>query len=380
MADEQATTTYKQVIPMDVSRLMHDPENPRLPPKIRSKGIQEEGIIDWMLHDESLLELIGAIAQVGYFPGEPLLVTPVDVTDPNTSFIIVEGNRRFTAVELILHPEKATIYKELIKEISDNARDKEALNELPVLVYPKRREILDYLGYRHVTGIKEWGAFEKAEYLYQLSKSTPYDTMSTEEQQKALARAIGSKADYVARLLTARALFELAESKDWLGALSMDRLQTQFSLLTTALSYSNIAEYVKLNPRDITLDGLGSDEFIQLLRWLYQPVDEPTSKSIIGESRNIKLLNKIVPSARAVAHLIKTGDLQGSAQQADIKNPIDGFRNHIANADINLRSAIDIAAESMGFDEYDTKSIDELDANLSELARRVRNAIRNSKS
>lgn len=374
MAEQSTPVKYEQVVQLPVSSLLHDPENPRLPPKFRAKKNEEAEVIDWMLHDASLLELIGAIAQVGYFPGEPLLVTPCDPASIGGPYYVVEGNRRFTAVELLLNPEKATIYKELIAKLSAEARQKEKLNFLPVIIYKQRREILDYLGYRHVTGIKEWGTFEKAEYLSQLSMATPYKDMLVDDQHKALARAIGSRADYVARLLTARALFQQAERDNLLGPLDLERLQSQFSLLTTALSYQNIASFVNLDPQDISLDGLSTPEFSQLLRWLYQPKGEATSKSVIGESRNLKKLSRVVNNPRAVAHLKQTDDLEGADQRSNTTDPTDSFRAQLGQIDTGLRVALEMVVGLENLDYSDQATVTSIDTKVGQLERTVKKA------
>jgi hypothetical protein len=352
MPDKQALE-YEQVVYVPVSSLVHDPENPRLPPKFKGKLHDEADIIDWLIRDAKLLELIGAISQVGYFPGEPLLVTPCEPGKIEGPYFVVEGNRRFTAVLLLLFPDKAPIYKELIERLSQDARNKDKLQSLPVLIYEERREILDYLGYRHITGVKDWGTFEKAEYLTQLSLTSPYKEMVVGPQHSALARTIGSRADYVALLLTARALFQQAQHDNLLVDLDVDRLQSDFSLLTTALTYENIAKYISLDPRDVSLNGLSNNEFKQLLDWLYKPTEplEPDkpgkrpTKSVVGESRNIKKLSRIVDNQRATTYLIETKDLDGAEQKAFFKRPADGFNAQLNNINNSIKSALEMLAE-----------------------------------
>ena len=60
--------------------------------------------------------------------------------------------------------------------------------QLPVLKFKERNEILDYLGYRHITGIKQWSSLAKAKYLKELRERKP--DMSFKE----LAKSIGSRA------------------------------------------------------------------------------------------------------------------------------------------------------------------------------------------
>lgn len=344
---------YNKVVEKPVVLLEHDPDNPRIPSRLRSKAHDDKTIIDWMLKDANILELMGAIAQVGYFPGEPLLIVPKDVQNPEGHYYVVEGNRRLTSVKLLLNPNEAPIYKELIQEIS-NSMDpdlKEKLRELPVIIYKERDQILDYLGYRHVTGIKEWGAYEKAQYLEQLAKSSPYNEMPKVERFQALGRAIGSKADYVARLLTARELFTMAENKKLLDEEVLDGAQDSFTLLTTALYYKNIAEYINLDPKDTSLDGLDEDEYKQLLSWIYKK--SVNNKTVIGESRNLKLLNEVVVSRDAVEYLKKSNDLPVAHQMASAKDPLDNFKNQLIRIENGLATTINLVKSLSGLSSYE---------------------------
>lgn len=45
---------------------------------------------------------------------------------------------------------------------------KNAPSVAPCIIYDNEADIIDYLGYRHITGVKDWGALEKARYLDRL--------------------------------------------------------------------------------------------------------------------------------------------------------------------------------------------------------------------
>jgi len=94
--------------------------------------------------------LRGLRTEHGYFQGEPLLVVPSKKRD---GYDVVEGNRRLTAVKLLGNPSLALIRQKSVQRIRREARHKPT--ELPILKFEKRDEILDYLGYRHITGTKE---------------------------------------------------------------------------------------------------------------------------------------------------------------------------------------------------------------------------------
>ncbi len=105
-----------------------------------------------MLQNGDLPELMASIASTGYSDAEPLLVTP-----GLGGFIVVEGNRRLAALKLLHAPELAPLRKKTIAEVAANAKHKDITN-IPVICYEKRQDILDYLGFRHITGVKPWGS------------------------------------------------------------------------------------------------------------------------------------------------------------------------------------------------------------------------------
>jgi hypothetical protein len=144
------------------------------------------------LTDATLLDLMGSIAENGFFPGEPLLLAP---RQKNT-FTVVEGNRRLAAVRLLQHPEIASVRKGSVQDLANTATYRPS--RLYGVNFPDRDSILDYLGFRHITGVKEWDPLAKARYLRQLWSRTPG---AQDERLRILARKIGSQPWYVKRLL-----------------------------------------------------------------------------------------------------------------------------------------------------------------------------------
>src|SRR5690606_4258969 len=109
---------------------------------------------------------------------------------------------------------------------------------------------LDYLGYRHITGTKPWGALEKAIYLDQLRLAQGTTDF------RALAKTIGSRADYVAKLLTGLKIYRTIEEADFFDLPGVDRATVSFSLITTALGYSKLNAFIGLtSARDHEADG-----------------------------------------------------------------------------------------------------------------------------
>jgi len=289
-----------EVTMIQTSLLDFDPENPRFYRLNNQSDVSV--VVEEMLDDESVQDLMLSIGQKGYFPGEPLLT----VQKPDGRFIVVEGNRRLAAVKLLngqlVPPTKRA---NSVKEIRDEVVEPAPI-ELPCLNYPQRRDVLRYLGYRHITGIREWDSLSKAKYLAELRREF-YSKQNFTAQMRSLAKDIGSRTDYVAQLLTALGLYEKAESKKFFG-LPLTPKDVEFSYITTALGYRKIWEWLGLEARtDINMPGLEEDNLKLIFGWMFSK--DQQGRTILGESRNLDQLAAVVASDSAREVLIETKKL-----------------------------------------------------------------------
>ncbi len=264
-----------------------------MPLAVTSKKNDEQAVLQWMLEDATITDLMLSIGEKGYFPGEPLLIVPENNTD---NYLVIEGNRRLSAVKLLSYPELAPVRKKSVTQVSAEAKNKP--DQLPVLIFNKREEILDYLGYRHITGIKAWGALEKARYLKQLLRNLAEN--SPPEQHKILAKAIGSRADYVARLLTGLAVYDrITDDESPAHVKGLPEEDIQFSVLTTALGYSNISKFSGIeDSQDVELKNLNEPNLHDLADWMFKKNSEGQTR--LGESRKLKELNSVVGTEDAL--------------------------------------------------------------------------------
>lgn len=289
----------KQVTRIATSELNFDPQNPRF--YRLNDSHSTSAVIEEMLDDEGVQDLMLSIGQKGYFEGEPLLVT-----EENGVKIVVEGNRRLAAVKLLNQEIPPPIKRRAsVAQICSEAVETPP-TELPCIVYPTRREVMRYLGYRHITGIREWDALSKAKYLADIRQEF-YPALTQTEQMRALARDIGSKPVTVAQLLTALSLYITAEDAKFFG-LPIQSKDVEFSYITTALNYNNITTWLGLAGRtDIDMPGLNKDNLTRAFAWMFSK--DVQGRTIIGESRNLKELAEIVTSVEAIRILEETSKL-----------------------------------------------------------------------
>lgn len=312
--------------PIKVSLLDFDHKNPRFPKEVAEGSI--ELLLERFVRDERLQEIIDSIGDQGYFPGEPLLVVPTK----GGRYTVVEGNRRLAALKLLTGELEAPQGRISIEKAVDEAKLRP--EAVPCLVFKRENQILRYLGFRHITGIKSWSALQKARYVQRL-RNENYANHPREEGLRLLARETGSKASYMGQVLTALSLYEQAEKENFFG-LEVGADDIDFSILSTALSYANIAEYLGLEGRtDIDLQSLNTRHLKNLFLWLF--VAKNNQKSIVGESRNLKKLAAIVASPNAVKELLKEGRLDEAFEFS--KGPAIALTEALVHVERRLNAA-----------------------------------------
>lgn len=315
---------------LKVSDLQFDPLNPRFAIELASGPLDK--LLERMIRDERLQELMQSIGQQDYFSGEPLLVTE----NLDGTYYVVEGNRRLAALKLLngqLSPAKPLPTITAIREEAIYSPE-----TVPCIVFKERKHILRYLGFRHITGIKAWGPLAKARYLEQL-RTDWYPDETEAVQLKQLAKEIGSRPDYVGQMLTGLNLYEIAKEKKFFGLQNVTEETIEFTLLTTALSYSNIVEFVGLESRtDLNGLNVNQDNLKDLFVWLYN--QDQKGNTIVPNSRNLKELAKVVSSLPALKKLRANGDLAEAFVLTE--GPQLALSKLLADAHKKLRSVYDV--------------------------------------
>jgi len=328
-------------IPLD--QLEFDPENPRLPLNI--DGSNYDQVIEYLISEANIPELMMSIGEQGYFIGEPLLV----VESKDSKFIVVEGNRRLCALKLLKSDSNPPKAAKRIQTIRESANSKPDL--IPCQIFHHRSEILSYLGYRHITGVNEWNAIAKARYLTQLYEKEHHDNPNLTQDQicQRLAKIIASRSDVVAKLLTGLKILEYADNTKILSSIEKTADTIPFSLITTALGYPNLREFIGLTSvKDFDLKSIKHQELKDFFEWSF---GLPGIPSKLGESRNYDMLARIVKNETALTKFYRGS----SIEEADLftEGPIQAFRNLVTNAKACLENAQDSMALINDFEQQD---------------------------
>lgn len=317
---------------ISIDNLELDPKNPRLPNSVERT---QKAMLEYLARETSIEELMSVIAENGFFEGEALIA--YEHPKSKGTYIVIEGNRRLVAVRLLHEPDLYPKRKR-IQEIAEEAEHKP--KKLPVIVYDSREDVLTYLGYRHITGVKQWDPLAKARYMLQLFQLTDKHK-SADDRYKEVANEIGSRRDHIRRSLDALAVYNEIEKNAFYNIDGLDETTIEFSLLSTALAYPSISKFVGSDSNPIVKpSSLEADNVERLTRWMFEK--ESTGETVLGESRNIKKLAAVADNQVALAALRKGARLEIAYRQTSgIK---DEFIQHLYTAQSNLQSASSFVA------------------------------------
>ncbi len=343
---------------INVENLSLDPNNPRLPNRIRENGADEQEIIDYMLDDASLLDLMASIAENGFFVEEPLL----GIHSGDDKYTIIEGNRRLSSVKLLRGLLKSNAKKVTVEKLIDEAPSSNIPKELPVYVFKTQDDIQKYLGYRHVTGVKSWGALAKARYLSSLYRSLPKE-LNENEKYRSLAKSIGSKGSYVQKLLVSYKLYEFLDAKSYFGLNPKEIENLKFSYLhDSATKYLNITEFLSINFDDTDpLKNLNVKNLEELVKWIYHKNSENETR--VGETRNIKYLNAVVGNPRALEAFKSGIPLREAATLTSLPEEI--FSKLMNASYRQIKMAYDNLPSMKNIDDSNLESVDKISELLS---------------
>ncbi|MDR2804080.1 MAG: hypothetical protein LBB85_00345 [Dysgonamonadaceae bacterium] len=277
-----------------IADLKLDLYNPRLPKS--KQGKDEKTVIEYMLLEAATLELMLAIGENDFFAGELLLV----VSDENDKgkFTVIEGNRRLIAVKILNNPTLATVKKFATKEIVENAKFKPI--ELPCLIFENKNDILKYLGYRHITGIKSWRLLEKARYLYEFRNTEDFEHLSFTNASREIAKVIGSSAAYVKRLLISFELYKKVEDEAFYQIDGLNDTSFFLNYFTDSLNKDNIRNFIGIDINsEIPLENIKIDNLEKLTHWWFKK-SEGQSR-VLGDSEGLKLLNAVIGNNMALS-------------------------------------------------------------------------------
>lgn len=235
------------------------------------EGVQAKAL-DLLVSSQSfdLESLRDSIASNGFVPLDQLVVEEFDEKDGIKRYLVIEGNRRAAAA------------KTLIKDQNDGSVDlddsvKASLEELPVIIVSGEEKEKDnfhktLMAIRHVSGIREWGAYQQARLVVEMFE----DDSQTFSQ---VAKKIGISPQEVGRRYRASKALEQMEKDDEFGTHASPKL---YSFFHEAVSSPVVRDWLEFTNETYTANNEENRTiFYQLL----------SPSEVDGEKKEPKLQN-----------------------------------------------------------------------------------------
>lgn len=346
-----------------LKNLSLDLENPRLPISFRATERNKKSIINWLLEGTSIIKLMLAIGQNDFFIGEALLV--IESSEPE-QYIVVDGSRRLASLFLLSDPSLAEIHTRKIDKVLQETHFRPT--EIPCIIFKERGEILQYLGYRHITGIKSWGLVAKARYLNSLLENMSGSTLA--ESSRELAKKIGCRSDYVKNLLVSYQIYQTIEDDGFYKIPNLNDTTFHFNYIVDSLAKEHIKNFINISfDSEDPLKALDKENLKELINWFFRK-NENNKSQVLGNSEQLKQLNDVLSNQEALQNFREQGSLKQALKY--VKQSEDTFHNDISDALQSLKHA---HSYLHNVEEYYKTDIDVL-KEINDLCKVMRDSIR----
>lgn len=279
-----------------LDELFLDPMNPRLGRNSARPDLPQNKVLelmqDWTLDELAVSFLEGG----GFWTHEALLVIKEELYGQDR-LVVLEGNRRLAALKLL---DKAIKGHPVSPKWAEIVRSKKAppdlFTNIPYFSVDSRQDVEAFLGFRHVTGIKEWRPAEKAQFIAKLIDERHF----TYEQ---VMRRIGSKTPIVRQnYISYRLLLQIEDIAKFPKENLEDRFSVMFLSLRTqgAQAYLQIDIFAEPKKAKMPVPRTHLKALANFARWLFGDEKQPP---LFTDSRQVDNFGGILESSKAREYL-----------------------------------------------------------------------------
>lgn len=284
-----------------LEELFLDPMNIRLGRNNTGRDVTQEDVLQ-LMKDWTLDEIAVSFLESGSFwTHEALLVTEEKLYGKKC-LVVVEGNRRIATLKYLQKAFDGEKVPRKMAEIAKTAKPPSKLfNRIPYIKVSSRKEIESFLGFRHVTGIKEWKPAEKAEFIARLIDQRKMS-------YKQVMRKIGSKTKTVQQnYISYRLLLQIENKVD----IPKEQFEERFSVMYLSLRTQGVQKYLQI---DIHADPKSAKKPVPEKRlkqlsnfalWLFGNEEEDIPR-LFSDSRQVDNYGRILESKQAIEYLERT--------------------------------------------------------------------------
>jgi len=285
-----------------ISSLLLDPYNPRLPESLRGGEQADLAVVLEMGFDA--FAVAQSIVDNGYFAAEPLITIRAE---DHGKFVVVEGNRRLTALLGLSHGE-------IRQEFADATKwqaiaEKAAMSSdvmVPIVVHNDRAATHVEVSRAHVVGKLAWRPYMQARFI--AARVAEGRTIAE------VAELIGITKSKAADLYRDQAIVAQAERV----GLNTGEVEKAFSVLTVAMSNTKLRDHIsaplgsRLEPGTDPVPDGKVGELKELISWVFGDED---AEPVITDSRQMSSLGNVAASEVGLAALRAGKSLEEAKQQ-----------------------------------------------------------------
>lgn len=330
-----------EIVLLPVSDLQLDPENPRLPEDMLGKNQSE--LLEWLDDEETLDELAASMLSNGFFAHEPLVVlqNTIDDAEPSAKYTVVEGNRRFATLSILLQtPAAAEADLSFEFENPPTTVQLANLQWIPCLVVTSPEAVRKFLGFRHIGGLKTWSPEAKARYL------EDEILQAVKEESRApfrdVGRRVGSNATGVRNSYVALRILRHARDELGLQQEAGYILRERFGVWTRLLNSAETREYIEFgDPRSFeeiqsACASLNTERLGRVLSDL--TIKPGATRAVLQDSRDATNYGRVIGNERARETLSSTGSLDLAYQVVDRTTLADRLSSYTESLDLIVRA------------------------------------------
>jgi hypothetical protein len=309
--------------------LRPDPHNPRLPIGVKDE-LEGDDLLVHIANSFDPLIVADSIARHGYFASEPLIV--VRDTD---GWLVLEGNRRLTALLGLARPELQERFADGRKWAQLTPPPSVSVDmDVPVLIADAREDADAVIGFRHIGQVLEWKPLQRAQFIAYLvdERSQSFHEVSD---------TVGEGEDTVRMRYRNQSILRRAAVLGRNDILELG--QKSFGTYTAALNRTGLREFIgaaainEVRERQDQLEEDHLGNLVELFGWLYGADGD---RKVIRESRELSRLATVVQHRDALAELRRSRDLDVAYAMAQAPKKDRDFVRQLAVAVGHLRAVV----------------------------------------
>ena len=317
-----------------LKELFLDPLNPRLG-LAAAEPLESQKRVLQLMRSWNLEELAVSFLENGFWPQEAVIVVKEELYGQPDTLVVVEGNRRIAALICLMQAIKGSPRSRVWRALAEGVTpDHELFKRIPYILADSRAEVIAYLGFRHVTGIKQWDPTQKAEFI-----ASMIDDMDM--SYETVRKQIGMRTDTVRRNYIAYRILKQMETLDI--EVSEEGVERRFSVLFLSLREEGVRSFLGIDIRAGPAEAKTPVPQAMIVNlpdfagWLFGTNDQ---RPLFTDSRYVGNFARILSSAEAVDYLrsSSTPNFDIALQKAGIED--EEIENQLKEANIQMELAL----------------------------------------